>query len=94
MIPTEPVTELRNGNESSTRLSVVFHGLSVLSSGIAITIWHVTQEHARVQDFGGTGDKAGGPERAGSQLVICPRGCVDVSAGQAKGKAEFEKGEQ
>ena len=71
MIPTEPVTELRNGKKYTIE-RVFLPGYVLVEMELDNDLWHVIKNTPRVTGFLGTGDNPGRALRAGGQLHPLP----------------------
>jgi len=90
MIPTEPVTELRNGKKYTIE-RVFLPGYVLVEMDLDNDLWHVIKNTPRVTGFLGTGDK---PVALSEQEVSSIIFRADVSKDKPKLKVKFEKGEQ
>ncbi len=90
MIPTEPVTELRNGKKYTTE-RVFLPGYVLVEMELDNDLWHVIKNTPRVTGFLGTGDK---PVALSEQEVSSILFRSDVSADKPTMKVKFNKGEQ
>ncbi len=90
MIPTEPVTELRNGKKYTIE-RVFLPGYVLVEMELDNDLWHVIKNTPRVTGFLGTGDK---PVALSEQEVSSILFRSDVSKEKPSMKIKFEKGEQ
>ena len=90
MIPTEPVTELRNGKKYTID-RVFLPGYVLVEMELDNDLWHVIKNTPRVTGFLGTGDK---PVALSEQEVSSILFRSDVSKDKPAMKIKFEKGEQ
>ena len=90
MIPTEPVTELRNGKKYTIE-RVFLPGYVLVEMELDNDLWHVIKNTPRVTGFLGTGDK---PVALSEQEVSSILFRSDVSADNPTMKVKFNKGEQ
>jgi transcriptional antiterminator NusG len=90
MIPTEPVTELRNGKKYTIE-RVFLPGYVLVEMELDNDLWHVIKNTPRVTGFLGTGDK---PVALSEQEVSSILFRTDVSADKPAMKVKFSKGEQ
>lgn len=90
MIPTEPVTEIRN-NKKYTVERVFLPGYVLVEMDLDNDLWHTIKNTPRVTGFLGTGDK---PVALSEQEVSSILFRTDVSKDKPKLKIKFEKGEQ
>ena len=90
MIPTEPVTELRNG-EKYTIERVFLPGYVLVEMDLDNDLWHVIKNTPRVTGFLGTGDN---PVALSEQEVSSILFRSDVSKDKPTMKVKFDKGEQ
>ena len=90
MIPTEPVTELRNGKKYSIE-RVFLPGYVLVEMELDNDLWHVIKNTPRVTGFLGTGDS---PVALSEQEVSSILFRSDVSKDKPATKIKFEKGEQ
>src|SRR5882762_11135814 len=90
MIPTEPVTELRNGKKYTIE-RVFLPGYVLVEMDLDNDLWHVIKNTPRVTGFLGTGDN---PVALSEQEVSSIIFRSDVSKDKPKLKVKFEKGEQ
>jgi transcriptional antiterminator NusG len=90
MIPTEPVTELRNGKKYTIE-RVFLPGYVLVEMELDNDLWHVIKNTPRVTGFLGTGDS---PVALSEQEVSSILFRSDVSKEKPATKIKFEKGEQ
>jgi len=90
MIPTEPVTELRNGKKYTIE-RVFLPGYVLIEMDLDNDLWHVIKNTPRVTGFLGTGDN---PVALSEQEVSSILFRSDVSKDTPTLKIKFEKGEQ
>ncbi len=90
MIPTEPVTELRNGKKYTIE-RVFLPGYVLVEMELDNDLWHVIKNTPRVTGFLGTGDK---PVALSEQEVSSILFRSETSKDKPKMKVKFEKGEQ
>ena len=90
MIPTEPVTELRNGKKYTIE-RVFLPGYVLVEMELDNDLWHVIKNTPRVTGFLGTGDS---PVALSEQEVSSIIFRSDVSKDKPATKIKFEKGEQ
>jgi transcriptional antiterminator NusG len=90
MIPTEPITELRNGKKYTIE-RVFLPGYVLVEMELDNDLWHVIKNTPRVTGFLGTGDK---PVALSEQEVSSILFRSDVSADKPAMKVKFNKGEQ
>ncbi len=90
MIPTEPVTELRNGKKYTIE-RVFLPGYVLVEMDLDNDLWHVIKNTPRVTGFLGTGDN---PVALSEQEVSSILFRSDTSAGKPSSKVKFAKGEQ
>jgi len=90
MIPTEPVTELRNGKKYTIE-RVFLPGYVLVEMVLDNDLWHVIKNTPRVTGFLGTGDS---PVALSEQEVSSILFRSDVSSEKPAMKVKFEKGEQ
>ena len=90
MIPTEPVTELRNGKKYTIE-RVFLPGYVLIEMDLDNDLWHVIKTTPRVTGFLGTGDN---PVALSEQEVSSILFRSDVSKDKPTLKIKFEKGEQ
>jgi transcriptional antiterminator NusG len=90
MIPTEPVTELRNGKKYTIE-RVFLPGYVLVEMELDNDLWHVIKNTPRVTGFLGTGDS---PVALSEQEVSSILFRSDVSKDKPTTKIKFEKGEQ
>jgi transcriptional antiterminator NusG len=90
MIPTEPVTELRNGKKYTIE-RVFLPGYVLIEMDLDNDLWHVIKNTPRVTGFLGTGDN---PVALSEQEVSSILFRTDVSKDKPTLKIKFDKGEQ
>ena len=90
MIPTEPVTELRNGKKYTIE-RVFLPGYVLVEMDLDNDLWHVITNTPRVTGFLGTGDS---PVALSEQEVSSILFRSDVTKDKPATKIKFEKGEQ
>jgi transcriptional antiterminator NusG len=90
MIPTEPVTELRNGKKYTIE-RVFLPGYVLVEMDLDNDLWHVIKNTPRVTGFLGTGDK---PVALSEQEVSSILFRSETSKDKPSMKVKFEKGEQ
>ena len=90
MIPTEPVTELRNGKKYTIE-RVFLPGYVLIEMDLDNDLWHVIKNTPRVTGFLGTGDN---PVALSEPEVSSILFRSDVSKDTPTLKIKFEKGEQ
>jgi transcription termination/antitermination protein NusG len=90
MIPTEPVTELRNGKKYTIE-RVFLPGYVLVEMDLDNDLWHVIKNTPRVTGFLGTGDN---PVALSEQEVSSILFRSDVSKDKPSMKVKFDKGEQ
>jgi transcriptional antiterminator NusG len=90
MIPTEPVTELRNGKKYTIE-RVFLPGYVLVEMDLDNDLWHVIKNTPRVTGFLGTGDN---PVALSEQEVSSILFRSDVSKDKPSMKIKFDKGEQ
>ena len=90
MIPTEPVTELRNGKKYTID-RVFLPGYVLVEMDLDNDLWHVIKNTPRVTGFLGTGDN---PVALSEQEVSSILFRSDVSKDKPSMKVKFDKGEQ
>jgi len=90
MIPTEPVTEIRNGKKYTIE-RVFLPGYVLVEMDLDNDLWHVIKNTPRVTGFLGTGDN---PVALSEQEVSSILFRSDVSKEKPTLKIKFEKGEQ
>ena len=90
MIPTEPVTELRNGKKYTIE-RVFLPGYVLVEMELDNDLWHVIKNTPRVTGFLGTGDS---PVALSEQEVSSILFRSDVTKDKPATKIKFEKGEQ
>ena len=90
MIPTEPVTELRNGKKYTIE-RVFLPGYVLVEMDLDNDLWHVIKNTPRVTGFLGTGDN---PVALSEQEVSSILFRSDVTTSKPTLKVKFDKGEQ
>ena len=90
MIPTEPVTELRNGKKYTIE-RVFLPGYVLVEMDLDNDLWHVIKNTPRVTGFLGTGDN---PVALSEQEVSSILFRSDVSKDKPAMKIKFDKSEQ
>ncbi|MEO6909634.1 MAG: transcription termination/antitermination protein NusG [Edaphobacter sp.] len=90
MIPTEPVTELRNGKKYTIE-RVFLPGYVLVEMDLDNDLWHIIKNTPRVTGFLGTGDN---PVALSEQEVSSILFRSDVSKDKPSMKVKFDKGEQ
>jgi transcriptional antiterminator NusG len=90
MIPTEPVTELRNGKKYTIE-RVFLPGYVLVEMDLDNDLWHVIKNTPRVTGFLGTGDN---PVALSEQEVSSILFRSDAAKDKPSMKVKFEKGEQ
>ena len=90
MIPTEPVTELRNGKKYTIE-RVFLPGYVLVEMDLDNDLWHVIKNTPRVTGFLGTGDN---PVALSEQEVSSILFRSDSAASKPTLKVKFEKNEQ
>jgi transcriptional antiterminator NusG len=90
MIPTEPVTELRNGKKYTIE-RVFLPGYVLIEMDLDNDLWHVIKNTPRVTGFLGTGDN---PVALSEQEVSSILFRSDSAEDKPTLKIKFEKGEQ
>jgi transcriptional antiterminator NusG len=90
MIPTEPVTELRNGKKYTIE-RVFLPGYVLVEMELDNDLWHVIKNTPRVTGFLGTGDN---PVALSEQEVSSILFRSDSTTNKPTMKVKFEKGEQ
>ena len=90
MIPTVPVTELRNGKKYTIE-RVFLPGYVLVEMDLDNDLWHVIKNTPRVTGFLGTGDN---PVALSEQEVSSILFRSDVSKDKPAMKIKFDKGEQ
>jgi len=90
MIPTEPVTELRNGKKYTID-RVFLPGYVLVEMDLDNDLWHVIKNTPRVTGFLGTGDN---PVALSEQEVSSILFRSDVTKDKPSMKVKFDKGEQ
>ena len=89
MIPTEPVTELRNGKKYTIE-RVFLPGYVLVEMDLDNELWHMVKNTPRVTGFLGTGDK---PVALSEEEVSSILFRSDVSKDKPRNKIKFEKNE-
>jgi transcriptional antiterminator NusG len=89
MIPTEPVTELRNGKKYTIE-RVFLPGYVLVEMDLDNDLWHVIKNTPRVTGFLGTGDSPVALSEAEVSSILFRS---DVSKDKPAMKVKFEKGE-
>ncbi|HXB61945.1 MAG TPA: transcription termination/antitermination protein NusG [Acidobacteriaceae bacterium] len=89
MIPTEPVTELRNGKKYTIE-RVFLPGYVLVEMELDNDLWHIIKNTPRVTGFLGTGDS---PVALSEQEVSSIIFRADVSKDKPKLKVKFQKNE-
>ena len=89
-IPTEPVTELRNGKKYTID-RVFLPGYVFVEMALDNDMWHIVKNTPRVTGFLQTGDQ---PNALSEQEVNAMLNRADVSKDKPKMKMKFVKGEQ
>ena len=89
MIPTEPVTELRNGKKYIIE-RVFLPGYVLVEMDLDNDLWHVIKNTPRVTGFLGTGDSPVALSEAEVSSIIFRS---DVSKDKPAMKVKYEKGE-
>ena len=87
MIPTEPVTELRNGKKYTIE-RVFLPGYVLVEMDLDNDLWHVIKNTPRVTGFLGTGDK---PVALSEQEVSSILFRSDVAKDKPSMKIKFER---
>ncbi len=90
MIPTEPVTELRNGKKYTIE-RVFLPGYVLVEMELDNDLWHVIKNTPRVTGFLGTGDN---PVALSEQEVSSILFRSESTTNKPTMKVKFEKGEQ
>jgi transcriptional antiterminator NusG len=90
MIPTEPVTELRNGKKYTID-RVFLPGYVLVEMDLDNDLWHVIKNTPRVTGFLGTGDN---PVALSEQEVSSILFRSDAAKDRPSMKVKFDKGEQ
>ena len=90
MIPTEPVTELRNGKKYTIE-RVFLPGYVLVEMDLDNDLWHVIKNTPRVTGFLGTGDN---PVALSEQEVSSILFRSDTAKDKPSMKVKFDKGEQ
>jgi transcriptional antiterminator NusG len=89
MIPTEPVTELRNGKKYTIE-RVFLPGYVLVEMDLDNDLWHVIKNTPRVTGFLGTGDSPVALSEAEVSSILFRS---DVSKDKPSMKVKFDKGE-
>jgi transcriptional antiterminator NusG len=89
MIPTEPVTEIRNGKKYTIE-RVFLPGYVLVEMDLDNDLWHIIKDTPRVTGFLGTGDK---PVALTEQEVSSILFRSEVAKDKPKIKMKFEKNE-
>src|ERR1700723_2544745 len=89
MIPTEPVTELRNGKKYTIE-RVFLPGYVLVEMELDNDLWHVIKNTPRVTGFLGTGDNPVALSEAEVSSILFRS---DVSKDKPSMKVKFDKGE-
>jgi transcriptional antiterminator NusG len=90
MIPTEPVTELRNGKKYTIE-RVFLPGYVLVEMDLDNDLWHVIKNTPRVTGFLGTGDKPVALSEAEVSSILFRS---EAAKDKPSMKVKFEKGEQ
>ena len=90
MIPTEPVTELRNGKKYTIE-RVFLPGYVLVEMELDNDLWHVIKNTPRVTGFLGTGDSPVALSEAEVSSILFRS---ETSKDKPSMKVKFEKGEQ
>ncbi|HEV2708724.1 MAG TPA: transcription termination/antitermination protein NusG [Edaphobacter sp.] len=90
MIPTEPVTELRNGKKYTIE-RVFLPGYVLVEMDLDNDLWHIIKNTPRVTGFLGTGDN---PVALSEQEVSSIIFRSDSNKDKPSMKVKFDKGEQ
>ena len=90
MIPTEPVTELRNGKKYTIE-RVFLPGYVLVEMELDNDLWHVIKNTPRVTGFLGTGDKPVALSEAEVSSILFRS---EAAKDKPSLKVKFEKGEQ
>src|ERR1700735_1355427 len=90
MIPTEPVTELRNGKKYTIE-RVFLPGYVLVEMDLDNDLWHVIKNTPRVTGFLGTGDKPVALSEAEVSSILFRS---EAAKDKPTMKMKFEKGEQ
>ena len=90
MIPTEPVTELRNGKKYTIE-RVFLPGYVLVEMELDNDLWHVIKNTPRVTGFLGTGDTPVALTEAEVSTILFRS---ETSKDKPSSKIKFEKGEQ
>ena len=89
MVPTEPVTEIRNGKKYTIE-RVFLPGYVLVEMDLDNEIWHLVKNTPRVTGFLGTGDK---PVALTEEEISSIIFRSDVSKDKPRMKVKFEKNE-
>jgi len=89
MVPTEPVTEIRNGKKYTIE-RVFLPGYVLVEMDLDNEIWHLVKNTPRVTGFLGTGDK---PVALTEEEISSILFRSDVSKDKPRMKVKFEKNE-
>jgi transcription termination/antitermination protein NusG len=89
MIPTEPVTEIRNGKKYTIE-RVFLPGYVLVEMDLDNNLWHIIKDTPRVTGFLGTGDKPVALSEAEVSSILFRN---DASRDKPKLKIKFEKNE-
>ena len=89
MVPTEPVTEIRNGKKYTIE-RVFLPGYVLVEMDLDNEIWHLVKNTPRVTGFLGTGDK---PVALTEEEISSILFRSDVSKDKPRMKMKFEKNE-
>lgn len=89
MVPTEPVTEIRNGKKYTIE-RVFLPGYVLIEMDLDNEIWHLVKNTPRVTGFLGTGDK---PVALTEEEISSIIFRSDVSKDKPRMKVKFEKNE-
>ncbi len=89
MIPTEPVTELRNGKKYTIE-RVFLPGYVLVEMDLDNEIWHMVKNTPRVTGFLGTGDK---PVALSDEEISSILFRSDAAKGKPRMKIKFERNE-
>ena len=90
MIPTEPVTELRNGKKYTIE-RVFLPGYVLVEMELDNDLWHIIKNTPRVTGFLGTGDKPVALSEAEVSSILFRS---ESAKDKPSMKVKFEKGEQ
>ncbi len=90
MVPTEPVTEIRNGKKYTIE-RVFLPGYVLVEMDLDNEIWHLVKNTPRVTGFLGTGEK---PVALTEEEISSIIFRSDVSKDKPRMKVKFEKNEQ